>query len=390
MRRDLAVLLVLGLMVLPMLGNAFASSGSYRVVVVNPYGYGYHLEIVCSSGATYSYDYSDSYREIYVSKYSCGEIEKVVMKYVLPNSKELKYLVKPMNVVGDHDTIYVTTFPPWFDEITSETEIGDQDVPFFASYSWYDIASYSNPWPVEPPWPVYHPPGFSGSPYGLEYMVGTEGCFVEEAMAGRIFVMFYDFAEPRVSDILDSIGVQNSDNRTEIAATALWAAQLVREAKEREPDFELVFRSAMAILIKYEHMPLWKAILASISIYYLSWIVHYALNYWDYDGSVRDLIYVAILEGIKSDANYVALFPEWSKVTESAWIAMCRRLEQYTVPAMTPTYTHTLVVGALAKYLGLASKLYSGATNIVPLFAEKLRGSSTHHIETAMSPSVER
>jgi len=51
------------------------------------------------------------------------------------------------------------------------------------SYSWYEYL-WSAPW-------------------GLEIMAGTERCYVEESVAGRMFNLFYDFAYNKIRGILE-------------------------------------------------------------------------------------------------------------------------------------------------------------------------------------------
>ena len=237
-----------------------------------------------------------------------GDIKYVVFSYVV-NSVNITYIVEPRH----SSTMYLVVFPSWFRELTCSSVV---------AYSWHDY-----------PW--------HDAPCGLEIMAGTEGAYVEESIAGRMFNLFYTFAYRHVHDILDKIGIKDLHTRYEIAATALWAAQLVREVKERPPNLALCYRAAKAILVRYFNCPRQLADIAS-------YLILPMCNYVKYIDNVT--LYKAILYAIKSVKNYIKVFPEWKKVDEEHWVKMCIRLQNYTVKPVIPTYAHALIAGAYIIY----------------------------------------
>ena len=85
--------------------------------------------------------------------YSLGPgrtVSRIVFSYQYsgPAGTAVTYTVVPMH----GSTVYLTVFPPWFREVY----LGS-----LRSYSWHDY-----------PW--------RDAPWGLEIMVRTEGCYVEE------------------------------------------------------------------------------------------------------------------------------------------------------------------------------------------------------------------
>ncbi len=249
-------------------------------------------------------------KHLYVYESKSDDVVYVVMNYWYRDKVlNVTYIVKPVHC----STIYLLTYPPY---------LGDVSVRVVRSYSWY-----SYPW--------------RDAPWGLEMMMGTEGCYVEESMAGRIFILFYYYSYPKVKDVLDEIGIKESWAKYEIAATALWASQLVREAKESYVDPYLCVRSISAILRKYYGFSDWLSFVASIAILPLCKYVKHV---------DEKTLYKVVLYAIKSVKKYVEVFPEWKRVDEEHWVEMCERLKVYTLKPVVPTYAHALLVGAYMLY----------------------------------------
>jgi len=202
---------------------------------------------------------------------------------------------------------------------------------------------------------------WKGAPWGLELMVGTDSSYVEESMAGRIFVLFYGFPYERVRGILDELGIEGGA-RYEIAATALWAAQLVREARQGAFDPWLCARATQAILERYFGVPSSLAVFlsyAAIPIYLAPRFVS------------KSVLYRSILFAIWSVHRYVEVFPQWRNVSYGAWVEMCEKLEKYTVEPETPTYAPALVGGAYALYIlcSLAEAVELASSELMHLLA---------------------
>ncbi len=178
---------------------------------------------------------------------------------------------------------------------------------------------------------------WAGAPWGLEIMVGTENAIVEEGVSGRVFEMLYwePWVEARVQDLLDHAGVHDERCRREIAATALWAAQLVRECVEGNVNHVIEYHGLAKAIGRS------KAVLAA-PLWLLG--VHTVKH------MPRTLLYKAVLEGIKSVEEYTRVFPEWYKIDENTWLRMCMRFENAALPPLIPSYAHTLLLGAFLVY----------------------------------------
>ncbi len=171
-----------------------------------------------------------------------------------------------------HDaTVYVVAFPP---KLFNE---------YNATYHLEAYSVFSEEW--------------SSTPNHLDIMVGTEGAYVEESMAGKVFNIFYmePWVVETVEDILDKLNITDEHTRIEIAATALWAAQLVREAKEQNPNIIANMRG-LDLVIGRNHGFLVKP---------LTLVGLYLVHFMD-----RTTLYKPILHGIKSVEDYVEIFPE--------------------------------------------------------------------------------
>ena len=101
-------------------------------------------------------------------------------------------------------------------------------------------------------------------------------------------------------------------------------------------------RSTKAILERYYGFPDWLASLAAPFNVPLCIYVKHVDN---------TTLYKAVLHAIKSVKGYTRVFPEWSRVAEASWVAMCRRLEKNTMEPKIPTYAHTLLAGAYAIHI---------------------------------------
>ena len=285
---------------------------------MNPFNATWRLVIRFSDGTVVTVTSSTQRYTYYVYPYdSERKVLLVEFSYWYNATLNATYRVYALSRVP---TMYLLTFPPYLGTNLS--------IHTLCSFSWYGY-----PWRSGT--------GLWVSPWGLEMMAGTEGCYVEESIAGRIFNLFYFFPYDKVEDILDRIGVRDRHTRYEIAATALWAAQLVREVKEASVDPYLCMRSARAILERYYGFSKWFSYPASFLV--LPLCIH--VKHVD-----KETLYRAILYAIKSVENYVEVFPEWRKVDEESWVEMCRRLENYTMKPVIPTYAHTLLAGAYALY----------------------------------------
>ncbi len=196
---------------------------------------------------------------------------------------------------------------------------------------------------------------WENAPWGLEIMVGTEGCYVEESLAGRVFVLFWDYPVREIRGLLDEMSIADQFTRTEVAATALWAAQLVREVKEREVDLAAGAQAVDHIL------PFPLSVLAKPALL----VTAHATRWLD-----KEFLYVLVLNAIKSVREYVAIFPEWAKVDEEHWVAMYERLEKYTLEPRVPTYAHVLLAGTLLLYLARTLALPALAATLLVLLVK--------------------
>ena len=278
---------------------------SLTVTVVNPFNASWRLEI---RGFGWCRVFESSAKSFTYVIENGSAVQCIDFSYRLGDTV-VSYSVVPEST----NRVFLLVFPPWLSNVST---------PVVHSYSW---CCY--------PW--------RGAPWGLEIMVGTDSSYVEESIAGRIFVLFYDWPYHRVEDLLDRLGIEDPSTRYEIAATALWAAQLVREAKQSPIYLGLCIEATRAILEKYFGIPSPLATVlayAAIPLYIVPKIVD------------RDELYRAVLYAIKSVHRYVEVFPQWKRVDYSTWIEMCRRLESYTVALEVPTYAPALVGGAYALY----------------------------------------
>ena len=173
------------------------------------------------------------------------------------------------------------------------------------------------------------------APWGLEIMVGTEDSYVEESEAGITFLLHYYEALHHVKNIIDRYG-WDERTRYEVAATALWCAQLVREVKEQIPDIAVNSRSVEVVL-----GPI-LGFLARPLILLLAYVAH---------AMPRDVLYASVLDAILYVERYVEIFPSWRDLDYSTWIELCRSFEGYTYLPRVASYAHTLLAGALAIHM---------------------------------------
>ncbi len=195
------------------------------------------------------------------------------------------------------------------------------------------------------------------APRGLCFMTGLLGCYVEEESAGRLFNICYYEAYERLGKVLEKVGITGAD-AVEIAATAMWACQLVREVETAPFDIT-------ASLAALHHIGLELGLPG--------------LEYW---GSPlllfvaeavkllpRDFLLKEVLYGVKSVDWYIAMFPSWRRVDERLWLHLCREACSLTLEPVVPSYAPVLLAGVLVlhamRYLPLV--LLAGAAAVMVL-----------------------
>ncbi len=276
--------------------------------------------------------------------------------YSYPNDFRTGYRV----IVMHSATIYLQSFPEEWGKIYAED--GSKGFAVVKAYSWenYDIENL--------PGSVW----FEAPKY-LEFMVGSEMAYVEEDLAGRVFVLFWSkpASIERIRNILDELGITNERDRKEIAATALWAVFLAYEAKNSIPDPYLCEKVSKAILKRYYKdfaslgMDGIDQILLSIlekivnNDDLLNTLINFLHSTWyeTTEVSSKDDLYTSILLAVWSQGEYTSGFKGWYKVSPEKWVKMCRILEdEYQVETVykanlyydgfgevIPTYAHALV-----------------------------------------------